>query len=104
MDIDYSDFSHPRYKRRHTQAKSRDGDDRTPGQQDRDRILYTSAFRRLTEVTQVASPETAHVLHNRLTHSLQVAQVGRSLAEKLCKRQRSTVKEIGGIDPYVVEA
>jgi dGTPase len=60
-----------------------DGDDRSDFRRDRDIILYTSAFKRLSGVTQVVSPETGHAFHNRLTHTLQVAQVGRSLAEKL---------------------
>jgi dGTPase len=50
---------------------------------DRDRILYSSAFQRLANVTQVTAPEAGHVFHNRLTHSLKVAQVGRRNAERL---------------------
>ncbi len=102
--IDYKDVKHRRNLRRHTPPKIPEGDSRSPAQRDRDRILYTSAFRRLAEVTQVASPDHAHVFHNRLTHSLQVAQVGRSLAEKLRERKPGLVDEIGGIDPDVVEA
>ncbi len=45
--------------------------------------MYTSAFRRLANVTQVVSADEVHVFHNRLTHSLQVAQVARRLAEVL---------------------
>ena len=55
-------------------------------------------------MTQVASPDHAHVFHNRLTHSLQVAQVGRALAEKLVETQREAADALGGIDPDVVEA
>jgi dGTPase len=102
--IDYRDVTHPRNLRRHSPPKTSEGDNRSPAQRDRDRILYTSAFRRLVAVTQVASPDPAHVFHNRLTHSLQVAQVGRSLAEKLRQRQSHLVDEVGGIDPDVVEA
>lgn len=48
-------------------------------QRDRDRVLYSESFRRLGAVTQVAigAPET--LLHNRLTHSLKVEQVGLSI-------------------------
>jgi dGTPase len=102
--IDYRDVTHPRNLRRHSPPKISEGDNRSPAQRDRDRILYTSAFRRLVEVTQVASPDPAHVFHNRLTHSLQVAQVGRSLAEKIRQRQPHLADEVGGIDPDVVEA
>src|SRR3712207_8172112 len=47
-------------------------DQRQPAQRDRDRILYSSFLRRLAQVTQVASPEEGIVLHNRLTHTLEV--------------------------------
>jgi dGTPase len=77
-------------------------DNRNPAQRDRDRILYTSAFRRLARVTQVVSADEGHVFHNRLTHSIQVAQVGRRLAEKLLREQQ--VLAAPTIDPDVVEA
>lgn len=52
---------------------------RTPFQRDYDRIIYTPAFRRLAAKTQVFPlPPDDHV-HSRLTHSLEVATVGRSL-------------------------
>jgi dGTPase len=80
-----------------------EGDDRSHFRRDRDIILYTSAFKRLSGVTQVVSPETGHAFHNRLTHTLQVAQVGRSLAEKLHKHFPEQAKALG-LDPDVVEA
>ena len=101
--IDYSDGRISRNLRRHTEPSVQEGDSRSPAQKDRDRIIYTSAFRRLAEVTQVASPGDAHVFHNRLTHSLQVAQVGRSLAEKL-RAGGAACDAIGGVDPDTVEA
>jgi dGTPase len=60
-------------------------DYRTRSECDRDRILYCSAFRRLAYVTQVTAPEAGHAFHNRLSHSLKVAQVGRRNAERLLK-------------------
>jgi dGTPase len=68
--------------------------------------LYSSALRRLAEVTQVVSADSGYVFHNRLTHSLQVAQVGRRLAEKLLKRlpQIAGEMQFEGLDPDVVEA
>ena len=42
--------------------------------------------------------------HNRLTHSLKVAQIGLRLAERLVKERRSEVRAWGGLDPEVVEA
>jgi dGTPase len=80
-------------------------DNRTPFQRDRDRLLYSSAFRRLAGVTQVVSASEGHVFHNRLTHTLKVAQVARRLAENL----QRTVEDGGldpgqvGLDPDVVE-
>lgn len=55
---------------------------RSEAQRDRDRVLYCSAFLRLGQVTQVASPELGHIFHSRLTHSLKVAQVARGLAQR----------------------
>ena len=56
---------------------------RSAFQRDRDRILYAPAFRRLAGVTQVASASEGHIFHNRLTHSLEVAQIARRLCERL---------------------
>jgi dGTPase len=87
--------SHERLHR----AKSRKGEFRTPGQIDRDRVLYSSAFRRLAHVSQVISTNVGHVFHNRLTHSLQVGQVGRRVAERI-NSQREDVR----LDVDIVEA
>ncbi|WP_019506308.1 deoxyguanosinetriphosphate triphosphohydrolase family protein [Pleurocapsa sp. PCC 7319] len=80
------------------------GDSRKSFQVDRDRILYSSAFRRLAQITQVVTAQEGHVFHNRLTHSLKVAQVARRLAERLVAEQPKVAEAIGGIDPDVVEA
>ena len=56
---------------------------RTAFERDRDRIIHTKAFRRLKHKTQVfLNPEGDHYV-TRLTHTLQVTQVGRSLAASL---------------------
>lgn len=60
-------------------------DGRSPGQRDRDRILYTSALRRLAETTQVMPARAGHVYHNRLTHTLEVAQLARRIAERVAR-------------------
>ncbi len=91
----------PRQKRRWTDPPK---DNREPHQRDRDRILYNSAFRRLAGVTQVVAAEEGDVFHNRLTHSLKVAQFGRRLAEKIIREQPALVQAVGGIDPDVVES
>jgi dGTPase len=67
---------------------------RAPQQRDRDRILYCSAFQRLSQVTQVTAPEAGYSFHNRLGHSLKVAQVGRRHIERL--QQRVDDGEIDG--------
>jgi dGTPase len=54
-------------------------DFRTEYQRDFDRIIFSSAFRRLQNKTQVFPLPGSVFVHNRLTHSLEVASVGRSL-------------------------
>ncbi len=61
-------------------------DQRTAAQLDRDRILYSTEFRRLAGVTQVVSPGEGEIFHSRLTHTLKVAQIARRIAEMLVAR------------------
>ena len=95
-----------RNTRRHspTKKKSDPADGRTDAQKDRDRILYTSALRRLAKVTQVVAADVGHVFHNRLTHSLQVAQVGLRIAQRLKPSYTELAGTSDGFDPDVVEA
>lgn len=102
-----STADHDRISRRHERSNQDDYIDlRTPAQSDRDRILYSSAFRRLSGITQVASPGELYLVHNRLTHSLKVAQVGRHLSLHLLNNpaNHALAQELGGLDPDVVEA
>ncbi|MBN1113015.1 MAG: deoxyguanosinetriphosphate triphosphohydrolase [Bacteroidales bacterium] len=58
-------------------------DIRSAFQRDYDRLIFSSAFRRLQNKTQVFPLPGSVFVHNRLTHSLEVASVGRSLANLL---------------------
>lgn len=76
---------------------------------DRDRVLYSSAFRRLAGKTQVVAVGELGDFHTRMTHSLKVAQLGRRLAQKLAARaeDRGVVPQGADYptpDPELVEA
>lgn len=60
----------------------RDGDIRTPFERDWARIIHSVAFRRLQGKTQIFAPSTADYLRTRVTHSIEVAQIGRALADR----------------------
>ncbi len=78
-------------------------DDRSEFQRDYDRLIFSSPFRRLQNKTQVFPLPGSVFVHNRLTHSLEVASVGRSLgvnvANRLKDRRNETpyFEEIGSI-------
>lgn len=58
-------------------------DIRTPFERDYDRVIFSTPFRRLARKTQVHPFAEMDQIHNRLTHTLEVASVGRSLAYAL---------------------
>ena len=79
-------------------------DDRSEFQRDYDRLIFSAPFRRLQNKTQVFPLPGSVFVHNRLTHSLEVACVGRSLgvniAHQLQKKQENPtffIDEIGAI-------
>lgn len=63
---------------------------RTAYQKDRDRVIHTSAFRRLEYKTQVFVYHEGDHYRNRLTHSVEVAQVGRTMARTLAANEDLT--------------
>jgi dGTPase len=73
-----------RAKRRYPEEKEgRQFDYRTPFQHDRDRIIHSLAFRRLKHKTQVFVPYEGDHHRTRLTHTIEVSQIARTLARSL---------------------
>jgi len=81
----------------------REGEHRSPFQIDRDRIIHTSAFRRLQNKTQVFFSGEYDFYRTRLTHSIEVAQIGRSLCDRLNRTSPLLGKEFY-LDADLVEA
>lgn len=61
-------------------------DIRNAFQRDYDRIIFSNVFRRMQNKTQVFPLPGSKMVHNRLTHSLEVASVGRSIARTVVKK------------------
>ena len=78
---------------RHTERH----DDRTEFKRDYDRLIFSAPFRRLQNKTQVFPLPGSIFVHNRLTHSLEVASVGMSLgndvAQRIIKERRPDLKD-----------
>lgn len=95
----YSDFDFTGAEK----ARSRPGEYRSPFELDRDRIIHTSAFRRLQSKTQVFLSGEYDFYRTRLTHSIEVAQIGRSICARL-KRTSDLLGDEYFIDSDLVEA
>ena len=71
-------------------------DDRSEFQRDFDRLIFSAAFRRLQNKTQVFPLPGSIFVHNRLTHSLEVSCVGRSLGDSISNRLLEKHPELVG--------
>jgi len=72
-------------ERRYPEISRSGKDHRHATERDRDRILHSSAFRRLQGKTQVFGIGQADFYRTRLTHSLEAAQIARAIAHNLCE-------------------
>ncbi|MFM6967045.1 MAG: deoxyguanosinetriphosphate triphosphohydrolase [Rhodoluna sp.] len=86
-EVGYSDFDRERFLPEVRKSTTSRGE----FARDRARVLHSSALRRLGAKTQVLSPSSGDFARTRLTHSLEVAQVGREMAAEL------------GLNPEVVD-
>src|SRR5687768_16626251 len=82
---------------------SRRRDYRTPFQIDRDRIIHAHAFRKLQSKSQVFLSGEYDFYRTRLTHSMEVAQIGRSICTYLLSRE-APLRHDFYIDNDLVEA
>lgn len=76
-------------------------DDRTEFRRDYDRLIFSAPFRRLQNKTQVFPLPGSVFVHNRLTHSLEVASVGRSLGDDVARELIKRHPELG--DTHITE-
>ena len=84
--------------------RKRKADYRTPFEIDRDRVIHTFAFRKLQSKTQVFLPGEYDFYRTRLTHSIEVAQIGRSICTFINRTSTELNEKDFYIDPKLVEA
>ena len=79
LEPGYEDFDRARFVSQPKSSMPRRGE----FARDRARVLHSAAFRKLSSKTQVLSPSSGDFARTRLTHSLEVSQVGREIANVL---------------------
>ena len=95
----YNEFDFERLK-----PSNRESDYRTPFQIDRDRVIHSSEFRRMQGKTQVFLPGEYDFYRTRLTHSIEVAQIGRSICRYLLFKEKEMLNEEYYFDEDLVES
>lgn len=95
----YSEFDTETPDRR----RAHEGEHRTAFQIDRDRIIHSSSFRRLQSKTQVFLSGEYDFYRTRLTHSIEVAQIGRAICSWL-EKSSDLLADDFFIDPDLVES
>lgn len=95
----YTDFDRERLH-----ESKREHDYRNEFQIDRDRIIHSSEFRRLQGKTQVFLPGEYDFYRTRLTHSIEVAQIGRSICNFIQHKEKDKFGDDYFVDPDLVES
>lgn len=91
------------HQRRFKNNPQRQGDHRSPFQRDKARILHSAAFRRLQSKTQVLGVGIGDFYRTRLTHSLEVSQIGQGIAAQLAIKFPELTQTLG-LDSNLIEA
>jgi dGTPase len=99
----YTAFDHALLDPASPRGPKDDSDPRSPFAIDRDRVIFSSVFRRLQSKTQVFQSGEYDFYRNRLTHSIEVARIGRSIADFLNASQPQFGPDFF-IDPDLLEA